>query len=843
LRGTRKIAGLLIYVPFLLLTQSLAQSSAPPSDDAVMERRIDSLLAKLTLDEKIQLIGGDAGTYIYAEPKLGFPRLRLSDGPVGAHPDGPSTAYTAGIALAASWDPALAFSIGEALGNDARAQGVSYLLGPGVNIYRAPMCGRNFEYFGEDPYLASRTVVGYIEGVQSRGVVATVKHYALNNQEYSRHDVSSDADERTLREIYLPAFEAAVREARVGAVMDSYNLIDGEHATQNKWLNLEVLKKDWGFDGVLMSDWAATYDGVAAANAGLDLEMPNPDYMNRTTLLPAIRSGVVSMATIDDKVRRILRISLRFGFGDRPQLDLSIPRDNPESRAIALQEARESIILLKNEGTLLPLDLTKIHTLAVIGPAAWPANTGGGGSSYVTPFDAESILRGLSSLRGLKVLYSPGVIAVQDLYNDTKFDRPLDGAAEHDTVEIDTFSNRDFSGVPGSVSYAGNVANWRPNEWTAAVPEKQSIRYKATFTPQSTNAYIFATAAVASDSYRLLVDGKLLIQQPAHESQSPLWTELDLKKNVPIAVQLDYLPGADAPRISLGIRAVNDLISPNARVIAAQADAVLVAVGYDSSLESEGFDRTYKLPFAQDALIDTIATANKNTIVALVAGGEVDTRAWLGHVPAFLQLWYPGQEGGTAVAEILSGERSPEGKLPFTFVGSWEENPVHDHYYAAPVAPGVTPHIRYEEGVFLGYRYFTTNGKKPLYPFGFGLTYSDFRFSNLSISPDAGPVGNFHVSFDIANTGARPAADVAQLYIGDPSAKVKRPAKELKGFEKVRLDSGQSKHVDLIINKRALSYWNEQAHDWIVDPGVFKVYVGDSSENTQLTADLTVTAP
>jgi beta-glucosidase len=836
----------LCVFPFVLLRWAPAQPPAPaPASNAgndAIEGRVDFLLGKLTLDEKIKLIGGDEGTYIYAEPKLGLPRLRLSDGPVGAHPDGPSTAYTAGIALAAAWDPALALRVGGAMGNDARAQGVAYLLGPGVNIYRAPLCGRNFEYFGEDPFLASRTVVGYIEGLQGRGVVATVKHYALNNQEYGRHDVSSDADERTMREIYLPAFEAAVREAHAGAVMNSYNLINGEHATQNKWLNLQVLKKEWGFDGVLMSDWAATYDGVAAANAGLDLEMPNPDYMNRKTLLPALQSGTVSAATIDDKVRRILRISLRFGFGDRPQLDTSIPRDNPESRAAALDEARESIVLLKNQGGLLPLDPARIHTLAVIGPAAWPANTGGGGSSFVTPFSTESILKGLGRLPGIKVLYSPGVISAQDLYDRTSFDQPVTAAEHHDPVEVDTFPNRDFSGAPASVTYAGNIANWRLNVWSADADIKTCIRYKAVFTPKKSGPYIFATAGTASDSYRLRIDGKQLIEQPRHESQSPLWAQLDLKQGVPVAIELEYLPGADTPRLSLGVSAMDDLISPAARAIAAQADAAIVAVGYDSSLESEGFDRTYALPFGQDALIEAVASANKNTIVALVAGGEVDTHAWLGRASAFLQLWYPGQEGGTALAEILSGARAPEGKLPYTFVGSWETNPVHDHYYAAPVPPGATPHVRYAEGIFLGYRYFTTEGKKPLFPFGFGLTYSDFSFSNLSVSPESGAAGSFHVSFDVANTGPRSSADVGQLYVGDPSARVKRPAKELKGFEKVRLAPGESRHVDLILDKRSFSYWSEQGHGWTVDPGVFKIYVGDSSENTPLTTDLTVTA-
>ena len=835
------------FVTFLLWSALLAgvtsltraQTEASP----VIEQRVNDLLGKLSLEQKIDLIGISENRYIRAELQLGLPNLLLSDGPVGAHTNGPSTAYTAGIALAASWDPALALRMGKAIGSDARARGVAFLLGPAVNIYRAPMNGRNFEYFGEDPYLASRTVVGYVEGVQSQGVVATVKHFALNNEEWDRHNVSSDADERTMREIYFPAFEAAVREAHIGSVMNSYNLINGVHATQNDWLNNQVLKKDWGFDGVLMSDSASTYDGVAAANGGLDLELPSAAFMNRATLLPAIQSGQVSLQTIDDKVRRILRIELRFGFADRTQEQTSIPLYNPEGRAVALEEARESIVLLKNERGILPLDPSKVHTIAIIGPTAWPAATGGGGSSFVTPFSAKSILEGLSSLPNFKVLYASGLPPAQELYEQTGFDKPpATGPQPRDRVAVETFANRDFSGKPASVSYIGNIATWRPNVWSPAIPLEKSVRYTATFTPKETGGHIFAVAATASDSYRLLVDGKPVLTQVSRESQGPQSTQVDLRKGVPVTVVLEYLPGADEPRVSLGIRAVDELISPESRQIAAQADAVIVAVGYDSSLESEGFDRSYALPFGQDALIDAVSAVNKNTIVALIAGGEVDTRPWLDHVPAFLHLWYPGQEGGTALAEILSGARSPEGKLPMSFAHSWEQNPVHDHYYAPPAKAGETLHVKYAEGVFLGYRYYETAKKKPLYPFGFGLSYTSFKFSNLQVSPRSGPPDNIQVSFDVTNSGQRGGAEVAQVYIGDPSAKVKRPVKELKGFEKVRLKPGQSQHVALTLDRRALSYWDEQAHDWRIDPGVFNVFVGDSSENTPLTQEFTVIA-
>lgn len=358
---SKSIVLALFLVPVLSLTPISSRAQSPVPDSPAIEQRVDSMLKKLTLEQKLELIGGVDGMFIRGEEAAGFPRLKMSDGPYGVRTWGPDTAYAAGIGLAATWDPELAQRMGVAIAQDARARGVHFLLGPGVNIYRAPMGGRNFEYFGEDPFLAGHIAVPYIEGVQSQGVIATVKHFAANNQEYDRHNVSSDVDERTLREIYLSAFEDAVKVAHVGAVMNSYNLLNGVHATQNCHLNNDILKKDWGFDGILMSDWVATYDAVGAANCGLDLEMPSGAFMNPKNLLPAVQSGKVSEATIDDKVRRIFRTAIHFGFLDGDQTDLIIPFYNQNGKAVALDEARESITLLKNEGNLLPLDFSRGH--------------------------------------------------------------------------------------------------------------------------------------------------------------------------------------------------------------------------------------------------------------------------------------------------------------------------------------------------------------------------------------------------------------------------------------------------------------------------------------------------
>jgi beta-glucosidase len=817
-----------VAAPFLHAQQQ-PLNDPPVPDSPAIEQRVDAIIAKLTLKQKLELIGGEDSMYIRAEPSVGFPRLKMSDASMGVRTWGPDTAYAGGVALAASWDPKLAHETGVSTGDDARARGVNFLLGPGVDVYRAPMNGRNFEYLGEDPYLTAQTAVAYIEGVQSQGVIATIKHFAANDEEYDRHNVSSDVDMRTLREIDLPAFEAAVKVAHVGAVMDSYNLLNGVHSTQNHFLNVEVLRNDWHFKGILMSDWDATYSAVGAANNGLDLEMPSGKFMNPQNLMPAIKDGRVSVATIDQKVRRIFRTSIRFHFLDRPQTDLSIPLNSPFGRHVALQGALESITLLKNEGYLLPLDESKIHTLAVFGPDAWPAVPGGGGSSEVTPFEATSIMTGLSDYLGhrVNVLYVRGLPTADDIFASTDF---VDKA-----VKVEIFNNPDFSGTP-QVMYAPRIASFKSEEWTPPTKAHKSIRITADYMPMTTGSYLILTGAGGSDAYTVYLDGRKVLDQPHREGQAPQFTEALFTAGTPVKLRVDYLPDASYPRIGVGIIATDKLVSPEVAKIAAMADAAVVAVGFDPETESEGLDRSYTLPFGQDELIQAVAAANKHTIVTLTAGGGVDTHRWLNEVPAFIDNYYPGQAGGAALAEILFGEHSPEGHLPFSFAKSWQQNPVHDCYYAPPVPKGQMPHIKYCEGVFLGYRYYTTRHIQPLYPFGFGLSYTTFSFSNLKVSPqDASPNGPITVSFDVTNTGDRAGADVAQLYVGDPSARIERPVKELKGYQKVRLEPGKSEHVTLPLNRRSLAYWSVAANNWRVDPGKFVVYVGDSSENTPLT--------
>jgi len=796
-----------------------------------MEQRIDAMVKKLTLAQKIALLGGDEGMSIRSEPSIGLPSLRMSDGPMGVRSWGQSTAYAAGINLAASWDNALAQRVGVMLGQDARARGVHFLLGPGVNIYRAPMNGRNFEYFGEDPYLAGQIAVGYIWGVQSQGVVATVKHYVANNSEYDRHRENSMISERALREIYLPSFEAAVRQGHVGAVMDSYNLINGEHATQNAFLNIQVLRKDWGFRGIMMSDWGATYDGIAAANGGLDLEMGNAEFMTAKTLIPAIREGKVQDAVIDEKVRHILQTAMRFGFFDRDQTDPSIPLYNPRANAVALQSAEEGIVLLKNEGNALPLNSKTIHSMAVIGPDAYPAVPGGGGSSEVTAFAPVSFMTGLSETlypKGIKVYWNSGIKTPTEIFSETNWcaDSACKNTGLLRTEYIQATNVKTASGEDDQVNSleAPGGEDWNPGY--------RRVEWNGYYLPKTSGVYRVVAATVGEDSYKVLLDGRQILEVPTHENgQAPKSALVNLEAGKPAKIQFIYWPMTEQKTAGLGVIAESRLLNPAAIQLAKMADVAVVSVGFGPSTEGEGLDRTYQFPFGQEELIRAVAAANPHTIVVLTVGGSVATSDWLDKVPALLQTWYAGQEAGNALAKILFGDVNPSGKLPMSWEKKIEDNPTYKNYYEAPGSRDVN----YAEGIFLGYRYYDKSHVKPLFPFGFGLSYTSFDFSNLTVTPQitsqAGPIT---VGFDVKNTGARAGAEVAQIYVGDPSATVARPVKELKGFSRIILAPGESRHVTVALDRRSLAYWDTNTHNWKVDPGKFVVYVGDSSQNVPL---------
>jgi beta-glucosidase len=831
-----------ILAAALLSTSVFASAQFVGNNPQAVEKRVDDLLAKMTLDEKIDLISGDTPFRTHTIPRLNIPFFQMADGPVGAHIPAPTIAYAAGIGLAASWDSELALHIGQQLGRDSRSRGAAFLLGPGVNIYRAPMNGRNFEYFGEDPFLASGIAVGYIRGVQQEGVSATVKHFLGNNSEYLRHDSDSIIDERTLREIYMPVFEAAVKTAKVGAIMDSYNITNGEHMTQNKPLNIDVAKQQWHFAGIVMSDWVATYDTAAAANGGLDLEMPFGVYYAPEKIAPLLKNGTISQATLDDKVRRILRVAADFGWLDRPQLDTDIPRYNLEGRAASLQAAIEGAVLLKNDNNALPLNKTALKTIAVIGPTATQTVTTGGGSGEVVSFASTNLLVGVSNYLGeqTNVLYARGLYSVNQMSCLTHFTTDPQGTTPGVTHVTFTKAN-----LEGDVTSTVIDSTLDTPASTRREPEEQELN--ALTAHKSANPYVRATNSskwtgyytpseagkfaifIQTDGrYRLLVDDTVVFDSSVVPKYILNQTTLDLTQapHKIVVEQLSQQIGS-VSGMRVGIAPLNTIVEKDALEIASKADTVLIAVGFNASSESEGGDRSFELPVGQEQLIQQIAALGKKTIVVITSGGSVDVSNWKDKVQGIFETWYSGEEGGTATARLLFGDENPSGHLPISWEEKITDNPSFAHYYPDPG----TNKIVYREGIFMGYRGYEHKHVEAQYPFGFGLSYTTFSFSKLKAVP-AGD-GHFTVTFDVTNTGKRSGATVAQLYVGESSPQIERPVKELKGFERLMLRAGETKHVTLELNSRSFSYFDVKASSWQADAGTYTVQLGDSSRNIQ----------
>ena len=840
----------------LLMTSIVAYGQFTVSNPQAVDQRVNDLVKKMTLDEKIELIGGDTPFRTHPIPRLNIPYFQMADGPVGAHIPAPTIAYAAGIGLAASWDDALALQIGQQLGRDSRSRGAAFLLGPGVNIYRTPLNGRNFEYFGEDPFLAGRIAVGYIRGVQDEGVSATVKHFMGNNSEYLRHDSDSIIDERTLREIYLPVFESAVKTAKVGAIMDSYNMTSGEHMTQNHRLNVDVAKGEWHFPGVIMSDWVATYDTAAAANGGLDLEMPFGVYFSRENILPLLKNGTISEATLDDKVRRILRVAAAFGWLDRPQMDIDIPRYNVEGRDASLQAATEGAVLLKNENRALPLDKTAFKTIAVIGPDATQTITTGGGSGEVVSFANTNLLVGISDYVGekTKVLYSRGLYSTYQLARLTHFTTDAEGTTAG--VTLTSYSKPNLEGDVTTTSVQPTLMNAgstrrepEEQEMNALTSHKNANPYTRPTTSSKWVGYYtptedgkFAVFVQTDGKYRLLVDDKVVFDSSIVPKYILNQATLELSK-APHRVELQQLSQqlASVSGMRVGITPLSTIVDQDAMEMAAHADAVILSVGFNASSESEGGDRSFDLPVGQDQLIERIGEldkkAGKKTIVMITSGGSVNVTPWKDDVDGIFETWYAGEEGGVAAARLLFGDANPSGHLPISWEKQITDNPSYAHYYPDPD----TNKIVYREGIFVGYRGYEHNHVEPEYPFGFGLSYTTFQFGNLKSTPTGD--GHYSVTFDITNTGQRAGATVAQLYVGENKPSVERPAKELKGFERVTLEPGQTKQVSMKLDPRSFSFFDVKSGAWHADAGNYELLLGDSSEDIQQKAAIQLAQP
>lgn len=791
------------------------------------EQRAKEIVAKMTLKEKLRYISGYTGGFsICSVPRLGLPEVFMADGPQGIRNNTKSTMYPSGILSAATWNRDLNYRLGRGLGQDAKARGVGILLGPGVNIYRSPLCGRNFEYFGEDPYLSGEVAKQYILGVQSEGVIATIKHFAANNQEWDRHHVSSEVDERTLQEVYFAPFRKAVKEAHVGAVMNSYNLLNGVHASENRWLNIDILRDTWGFKGILMSDWVSVYSTVGAANHGLDLEMPTGEYLNEELLMPAIEQGLITEATIDLKVQHILQTLIAFGFLDKEPKDTSIALDNPHSRQTALDIAREGIVLLKNEGNMLPL---KGRTV-VMGSNAEVLVTGGG-SGFVSPFSTVSIAEGLEQLQ------KRNTIRLEDdlLFDDLKDAIYADEGKRQKGFKAEYFKNVELKGTPDATCMENQIAH----DWGTGVPlegfpaDGFSVRWTATYVPV-TNGLVRMTMC-GRGGYRAYINDQLICTDHLPEREQVI--EVEAGKKYRLRVEYHNY-GGDA-RIGLKAGILNESLL---KQTLAKAKNVVLCVGFnngdeDGGIEGEGADRSFALPKPRLELIRKVTSLHDNVVVVVNAGGGIDFSDWGDKVKAIVMAWYSGQEGGRAVAEILTGVISPSGKLPISIEHRWEDNPVSKSYYEN-MKFAEYKRTQYSEGIFMGYRGYDKSGIKPLYPFGYGLSYTTFAYGNLMVEKNG--VNRVKVTFDISNTGKMDAAEVAQVYVHDVKSSVPRPYKELKGYEKVFLKKGETKRVTIELEDDAFSYYDMDKQRFVVEKGDFEILVGTSSECLPLKGSITL---
>ena len=821
-----------------------------------MHDSLDDLIKQMTLQEKVSLLGGSDFWHTTPVSRLGIPALKVTDGPNGARggdfTNGVKAAcFPAGIALASTWNTALIEQVGQALGQEALTKGARVLLAPTVNIHRSPLNGRNFECFSEDPFLSARMAVAYIQGVQSQGVGTTVKHYICNDSEFERTTINSVVGERALREIYLAPFQAAIQEAKSWAIMASYNAINGTFASEHPYFLTDILRKEWGFDGVVISDWFMSVKSTAASvNAGLDLEMPGPPLWRGEKLLQAVEQGEVDEATIDESVCRLLRLFVKAGLFEHPEEAPEQAIDRPEHRAIARSAASEGIVLLKNEANLLPLQAQTLKSLAIIGPNAKVARIMGGGSAQVnvhyavTPFDG--IVTKVAEQTTIGYEQGCSIHKLLPLLDTAQVSASEEGSVHGLTVEY--FNGPEPTGAPVGTEIKGSSELM----WLGALPEgvnpqQFSSRLTGRFTPDETGPYTFSL--VSSGLSRLSLDGQEVLdnwknQMPGDSyfgmGSTEVKATLHLEAGHTYLLTAEYSKGAHqmlaAVRLGCLPPQPADAIERAAK-LAAASDVALVFVGTSGEWESEGFDRPdIELPGEQVRLIEQVAAANKNTIVVLNTGSPIAMR-WLDNVAAVVQAWFPGQECGNAIADVLFGDTNPSGKLPQTFPVRVEDNPAYINY------PGENGKVHYGEGLFVGYRYYEKKKVMPLFPFGFGLSYTTFSYGPLQLSArEIAPYDTLQVSLVVTNTGERAGKEIVQLYIKDVTASLHRPEKELKAFAKVHLEPGESKTVTLSIGREALAYYDDLARAWVAEAGVFELLVGSSSQDIRATDTFTLTA-
>ncbi len=822
------------------LTNSLLvdNKTIPPMRNPALpvETRVKFVLDEMTFEEKVDFVSG-AGFTTKPNIRLGFPVIAMSDGPLGPNARGKATNYSSALNMSATWDDSLMKVIATSMGAETRVMGRNMLLGPCINIARVPQNGRTFESFGEDPYLMSRMAVAYIKGVQSNNVIACPKHFAVNNQEWNRGVVDVDLSERALREIYFPAFKAAVQEAGGLSIMAAYNKFRGAYCCSNHELLTNVLRKDWGFKGFVVSDWGGVHNTEQTALSGLDLEMPDGQFLG-DSLLSAIENGFVSEGRIDSMVTNILTVMFKAGLFDESIIDYGGLSDTEERRALALETARKSIVLLKNEKHTLPLNKDEIKSLAVIGPNADEARLYGGGSGYLNAHYSISPLEGLKNKLssdvkisyvnggGLKRFTLPAV--------DSLLLIPANGNENSHGLYAEYFNNKEVEGEPSFTRIDKQINfSWEYNSPAPGIINEDLFSARWTGQLIAPGSGIYEIGVMSDNGCRLYLDGKLIIDSWIVDNASSLrsvYYKLEKGKHYDIRVEFFENVGTCEAHLGLAYFGEGNEIEIAAKT-AAEADAAIICVGLRETLEGEGNDKeTLSLPESQIKLINAVAKANPKTIVVLYNGTPITMSEWLDNVPALIDAFYPGQEGGNALADIIFGDVNPSGKLPLTFIKQWKDSPAYDTY------PGKKEEVFYKEGIYVGYRYLDKKNIEPLFPFGYGLSYTTFEYSSLQITPNKISTNDtITVKVNIQNTGQRAGDEVVQLYVQDVKASVHREVKSLKGFKRVRLNPDESKIVTFKLDKNDLSFYSEKERKWVAESGKFNLLIGSSSRDIRLT--------
>ena len=815
--------------------------------DDTLHKKAEDILQQMTTNEKISLLSGKGVYNTQNIDRLGLSQLELWDGPNGVRSNSneQATAFPVGISMGATWNVELINELGIALGKESRAFGVEVLLGPTMNIIRTPLNGRTFETFSEDPYFNGEMASAYINGLQSEHVGSSVKHYIANNQEIRRMDVSANISERALREIYLPAYEKVISKSQPYTFMAAYNKINGVHATEQKYIMNDILRKEFGFEGVLLSDWGGVKSTVPSLKASLDLEMPGPGKYYEKPLRKALKKGLVKEIEIDNAAIRMIKLILKTSMGKSyNKSDVMV-----ENKRIAKKVAEESIVLLKNENSILPLNSNSIQTLAVIGPNANRSVIQGGGSARVTPAYSITPLQGIienAAMNNIEVQYEKGVENHPSVPLMEKISLRTTKDSKEKGLKAEYYRSYNFRGTPYKTETDEELRIFGILDqdifgsvlWTGEFIAEKDGQYRFSSNPGLGKARIYIDGKKISLNEKgppvfggVLPSakiGSIFLKAGSY----PIRIEYSAKPNFLLSFILKIVMPAMSDMLNkfrfleIGCRLPEPDIS-NAVTLARNTDAVIIVVGSADNYETEGEDRpSMKLTGKQDKLIESILNVNDNTVVVMNTGSPIEM-PWVSSCPAILQVWLPGQEGGNAISNILFGNVNPSGKLPVTFPIALEDNPSYKYY------PG-NDEVEYSEDIYVGYRYYDTKNVAPLFPFGHGLSYTKFEYSNFNCPIEVSSLKNVELKFIIKNVGKTQGQEVVQCYVRDVESRLERPIKELKAFYKLNLLPGESKIVNLSLDKTSFSFFDDQINKWIVEPGKFEIMIGSSSKDIRL---------